>query len=124
MYDCGERQKIPYKSTASFRSKCSWYQELQFPADNYLLKVNNRNSRTRCETCSKLTIKTPEWRQWSSSDVFIINFEHISLCSSVSIVNFEQVKAGWIAYLFSQAHSQISSCHNRTHIPPNFPNFR
>ena len=25
----------------------------------YLLKVNNRNTRTRCEICSKLTIKTP-----------------------------------------------------------------
>ena len=29
----------------------------------YLLKINNRNSRTRCEICSKLTIKTPERRQ-------------------------------------------------------------
>ena len=29
---------------------------------NYMLKVNNRNSRTRCEICSKLTIKTPERR--------------------------------------------------------------
>ena len=27
-----------------------------------LLKVNNRNTRTRCEICSKLTIKTPERR--------------------------------------------------------------
>ena len=36
----------------------------------YLLKVNNRNTRTRCEICSKLTIKTP--------GVFIVNFEHIS----------------------------------------------
>ena len=30
----------------------------------YLLKVNNRNTRTRCEICSKLTIKTPERRHW------------------------------------------------------------
>ena len=30
------------------------------PAGIYLLKVNNRNTRTRCEICSKLTIKTPE----------------------------------------------------------------
>ena len=29
----------------------------------YLLKVNNRSTRTRCEICSKLTIKTPERRQ-------------------------------------------------------------
>ena len=34
------------------------------PAAIYLLKVNNRNTRTRCEICSKLTIKIPERRQW------------------------------------------------------------
>ena len=48
------------------------------PAGIYLLKVNNRNTRTRCEICSKLTIKTPERRQWRRSGVFIVNFEHIS----------------------------------------------
>ena len=32
------------------------------PVDIYLLKVNNRNTRTRSEICSKLTIKTPERR--------------------------------------------------------------
>ena len=31
-----------------------------FPAGNYIFKVNNRNTRTRCEICSKLTIKTSE----------------------------------------------------------------
>ena len=46
------------------------------PAGIYLFKVNNRNTRTRCEICSKLTIKIPERR------------------SSASIVNFEQVNAG------------------------------
>ena len=35
-----------------------------------MFKVNNRNTRTRCEICSKS-------------------------CCSVSIVNFEQVNAGW-----------------------------
>ena len=44
----------------------------------YLFKVNNRNTRTRCEICSKLTINTPERRQWRRSGVFIDNFEHIS----------------------------------------------
>ena len=34
----------------------------RYPAGIYLLKVNNRNTRTRCEICSKLTIKTPERR--------------------------------------------------------------
>ena len=32
------------------------------PVDIYLLKVNNRNTRTRREICSKLTINTPERR--------------------------------------------------------------
>ena len=31
-----------------------------YPAGIYLLKINNRNTRTRCKKCSKLTIKTPE----------------------------------------------------------------
>ena len=63
------------------------------PAGNYMFKVGNRNTRTRCEICSKLTIKTPERRR---SGVFIVNFEHIShLVSSVSIVNFEKVNASW-----------------------------
>ena len=30
------------------------------PAGIYLLKVNNRNTRTWSEICSKLAIKTPE----------------------------------------------------------------
>ena len=32
-------------------------------ADIYLLKVNNRDDRKRCEVYSKLTIMTPERRQ-------------------------------------------------------------
>ena len=44
----------------------------------YLLKVNNRNTGTRCEICSKLIIKTSERRLKRRSGVFIINFEHIS----------------------------------------------
>ena len=27
---------------------------------NYMFNVNNRNTRTRCEICPKLTIKTPD----------------------------------------------------------------
>ena len=40
--------------------------------------VNNRNTRTMCEICSKLKVKTPEKRQ-RCSGVFIANFEQISL---------------------------------------------
>ena len=35
-----------------------------YPDGNYMLKVNNRNTRTRCEICSKLTIKMPEQHRW------------------------------------------------------------
>ena len=49
-----------------------------YPANINLFKANNRNTRTKCEICSKLTIKTPEWRQSLRSSVFIVNFEHIS----------------------------------------------
>ena len=48
------------------------------PAGIYLFKVNNRNTKARCEICSKLTIKTPERRHWRCSGFFIVNFEHIS----------------------------------------------
>ena len=47
------------------------------PTGNYIFKVNIRNTRTSCEICSKLTIKTPEWRYWRRSGVFIGNFDHI-----------------------------------------------
>ena len=63
-----------------------------FPAGIYLLKGNNRNTRARCDICSKLTIRHQNDVR-RRSGVFIVNFEHIShLCS---IVNFEHVIAGW-----------------------------
>ena len=49
----------------------------KYPAGIYLLKVNNRKTRARFETCSKLTIKTPERRHWCHFGVFTVNFEHI-----------------------------------------------
>ena len=48
------------------------------PASSYMFKVNNRNTGTRCEICSKLTIKTPKRRYWRRFGVFIVNFKHIS----------------------------------------------
>ena len=49
------------------------------------------------EICSKLKIKTPKRHHWRCFGVFTVNFEHIShLCSSFSIVNFEQVNSGWV----------------------------
>ena len=49
-----------------------------FPADNFMLKINNGNTKTRCKICSKLTIKTPEILHCRRSGVLIVNFENIS----------------------------------------------
>ena len=57
-------------------------------------KLTIETLEQRCEICSKLTIKPPKRHHRFGG--FIVNFEHIShLCSTVSIVNFEQVNAGW-----------------------------
>ena len=41
-------------------SEKAWVFLAHLPTNIYLLEVNNRNTRKRCEICSKLTIKTPE----------------------------------------------------------------
>ena len=51
------------------------------PASIYLFKANNRSTRKICVISSKLTIKTPEKRQWRYSSVFVTNFEQTSHCS-------------------------------------------
>ena len=40
---------------------------MPYPASIYLIKVNNRNTRKRCEICSRLTINTPVKRSWQDS---------------------------------------------------------
>ena len=53
-----------------------------------MLKVNNRNTRKRCEICSKLIIKTP------GVDVFIASVDEIS----VYIADFAQLVVCWTYY--------------------------
>ena len=57
-----------------YRSLDSQY----YPSGNFMFKVNNRNTRTRREICSELSMKAPERRHWRRPGVFIVNFEHIS----------------------------------------------
>ena len=83
---------------------------LNAPQDNalsiYLLKVNNRNNRTRCEIYSKST-KTPEQRHWRRSGVIIVNFEtYFTPCSKVYIVNFQHVIAGCERWIFFTSTKQ------------------
>ena len=54
----------------------SWLQSIS--VGNYLFKVNHENNKVMYEKSSKLTINTPELRQWRPSGAFIVNFEHIS----------------------------------------------
>ena len=73
-----------------------------------MVKINNRNTKTRCEICSKLIIKIPERRHWRRSGVFvnfgrrsgifIVNFEHILHLVLVFFINFEHVITDWDAW--------------------------
>ena len=87
--------KLPYtdvKKTISRKNiELRIITELQnsIPVGNYMFKVNNRITRTSCEICSKLTIKTP--------------------CYNVSVVNFEQVNGGWDrTFLSNHSHTIIN----------------
>ena len=75
------------KDTLRMKILWTWINTRATTAGIYFLKVNNRSFRTRCEIRSKLTIKTTERRQ-----AFFTPF------SSLSIVNFEHVIAGWELY--------------------------
>ena len=46
---------------------------INHPASIYLFKVNNRNTRKRCEMCSKVTIKTPKWHLFLAHLLLTLN---------------------------------------------------
>ena len=81
--------------TTWFRKSLNWH----------IFKVNNRNTRTRCEMSWKLTIKTPEWCHWH--------------CSGVFIVNFEQVKASWEQTFNLRLHHLNNLNHNNKYFTVN-----
>ena len=45
------------------------------PAGIYVFEVNNGSTKTMCEICSKLTIKTPQRSHLLRFGVCIVNFE-------------------------------------------------
>ena len=72
------------------------------PANIYLFKVNNRNTRKSCEICSQLPIKTPE-RHWRRSGLFIVNFDHTSHLFPVFLLltlSKKMLLAVWVTILF------------------------
>ena len=73
------------------KQMAQWF-GLTSSTDIYLLKFYHRNTRTRCEICSELMIKTPERRQCRRSSVFIFNFEdiaHLPLVFLLSTLNMQ-----------------------------------
>ena len=68
-----------YLSRISLKHSLLW----NFPANIYLLNVNNRNTRKRCEICSKLTKTTPEQ---------CLLWTYFTSFSSISIADFQQVR--------------------------------
>ena len=59
-------------------------------------KLTIETLKKGCEIWLKLTIKTPERRQWRRSGVFIVNFEYnLHPFDSASIADFEQVNVSW-----------------------------
>ena len=60
------------------------------PASIYLLKVNNRKTKTRCETCSNLTIKTSERRHWHQIVIFFYYSKiHLFLFSQLIMIHWK-----------------------------------
>ena len=85
------------------------------PANIYLFKVNNRNTRKRCEIRSKLTIIAPERRHCRCSGVFIINFGHIShlfLVFLLLILNIFHTFFQCFCCWFEQANVSWEVCNN------------
>ena len=65
------------------RNICCWLW-IGNPAGNYLFKVKNRNTKTRCEICSsKSTIKTPELCQFH----FYTPWKHQNTFGFLHLVN-------------------------------------
>ena len=79
----------------------------RIPVGIYMFKVDNRNTRTRCEICWKLTIKTPE--RWLASFwcLYCSLLTYFTPCSSVSIVNFEQVNNKWDSKLSQSSKMEL-----------------
>ena len=88
-----------------------FYRRMMILADIFLLKVNNRNTKTRCEICSKLTIKNTRMTSIASFCCFYCSlWAYFTPCSSVSTVNFEHVIAGWDESSKSQSYYPVNKC--------------
>ena len=78
-YNCIPKSRTLPKTKIYFQKKeVSFWSNIWRLVCIYLSKINCGNIRSMCDICSKLTVKTPERRQFGRSSVFIVNFEQIS----------------------------------------------
>ena len=71
-----------------------------------------RNTRIKVWNMFKVNYKATKTTPWCRFGGFIVNYEHVShLCSSVSIVNFKQVNAGWVIVCFYICLKNVSTEH-------------
>ena len=68
-----------------------------FPENIYLFKVSNRNVRKIYEICSRLSIKTPELRQWRLVSL-LLTLNIFLTFSFVCTVDCEQLNVCWIHF--------------------------
>ena len=70
----------------------------QYPAGNYLFKVNNGSARKMCKICWRLTMKTSQQRQWRVLVLFFLTlFEHVSYLFLVLLLFVTmQVNVCWV----------------------------
>ena len=62
------------------------------PTGIYLFKVNHIKTRTSWEICSKLTINVIN----NVLVCLLLTSNKFQNCPSVSVVDFEQINAGWV----------------------------
>ena len=99
-YHTKNQKKLITDSWEKCRQTDRWTENSDFigpsPVGDYMFKVNNRNTRTRCETCSMLTLQTPKRQLASLWCLYCWLWTYFTPWSSISIVNFEHESAGWV----------------------------
>ena len=95
-------------------SKNDWNIKRLHRANNYMLRVQIRRTRTRWEICSNLAIKIPERRPWTCSYFFTINFPHFTRYASISVIVFEHVNVCLEPVSWISIYPRAERCHCST----------
>ena len=89
------------------------YHNATVPVGNYLFRVNKKPTRTRCEMCWKLTIKTPVRCQWRRSGAFIVDFEHnLHLALMSLLLTLSRYEIHWNKSTLNMLISQLFQYYN------------